>query len=152
MAQHKRALAVETEDYSGDRSLDRLVDIGGLKLPAYPNHPLRRLARRDGRVSPEADRAQSESWRKSGGFGSEWAEFDEAYSRGWHPLAQVHPDDRPSLEVQRDFYGDLQLWLDEHLPFLTLEACECVPARRPAGKRLRVPGSGEIWTEESERG
>jgi hypothetical protein len=72
------------------------------------------------------------------------AEEHDAYSRGWHPLWQVNPDDRPSLEVQRDFHGALQEWLAENLPFLTLEACHAKPARRVEASRLRVPGNGEL--------
>jgi len=152
MATHKRAPVRVEEDYAEDRTLDRLVDVGGLGLPAYPDHPLRCLARIERRVNREADRAQSRQWQEAGGLNGagrarrEWAEFDDAYARGWHPLAQVHPDDRPSLEISRDFHGRLQVWLAEHLPFLTLEACARTPARRPAGKRLHVPGNGEVWT------
>ena len=84
---------VVSEDYVTDRTLDRLVDIGGQQLPAYPNHPLRRLARSQGTVKRHADEAQQRRWYKAGLSNNyargrrHWAEYEDAYARGWHPLA-----------------------------------------------------------------
>jgi hypothetical protein len=142
----------EPLDDFADRTLDRLVTIGGCLLPAYPNHPDRCLARSEGSVDKRADLAQLLDWHTAGvglnGYARmlrRTAEEDDAYSRSWHPLWQVHPDDRPSLEISRDFYGALQEWLTENLPFLALESCRANPARRVAGSRLRVPGNGELY-------
>jgi hypothetical protein len=130
------------------------VDIGGQRLPAYPNHPDRRLARVHKTVDKNADKAQGRRWYKAGtlnGYGRmlrDKLEFGDAYSRGWYPLTHVHPDDRPPLDVQHDFYGALQDWLAVNLPFLTLTACATSPADPPlAASRLRVPGDGEVWTD-----
>jgi hypothetical protein len=143
----------EPPDDFADRTLDRLVTIGGCSLPAYPNHPDRSKARAEGSVDWRADKAQVLQWHTAGATLNGYArmlrreaEENDAYSRGWHPLWQVNPDyDRPGLEVQRDFYGELQVWLAENLQFLTLEACRTNPARRVAGSRLRVPGNGELY-------
>jgi hypothetical protein len=146
----RAAGATEADEYE-DRTLDRLVTIGGCLLPAYPNHPDRCRARTEGSVDERADKAQLLQWHTAGAGLNGYArqlrregEEDDAYSRGWHPLWQVNPDDRPTLEVSRDFYGALQEWLAENLPFLTLEACRASPARRVPGSRLRVVGNGEL--------
>lgn len=156
-AARKRREGDAPEDDFTDRTLDRFVEIGGRRLPAYPNHPDRCRARAGGSVDREADRAQLLRWHAAGDnlngdarmLRSE-AEDSDAYSRGWFPLWQVHPDDRPSLEVQRDFYGALQEWLAVNLPFLTLETCCDAPARRIRASRLRVPGNGELHSEDGD--
>lgn len=157
MSERSRAKrAAAPRDDWADRTLDRLVDIGGHLLPAYPNHPERRLARSDELIDREVDAAQTRHWYKAGRLNGaargqrKAAEGDEAYSYGWHSLWQVHPDDRPSAEVEHDFYGALQEWLAVNLPFLTLEACKSVPARRVPGSRLRVPGNGQLYVAEEE--
>lgn len=143
--------AAETYGTPESREPDRVVDIGGVLLPAYPNHPLRCAARSAGTVDREADDDQVDAWVNAlgvppSGRGPRWREeWENAYSRGWHPLAHIHPDDRPPHEVCGDFYGSLQAWLGLTLPFLTLEACRVTAARTARGRRLRVPGNGELW-------
>jgi len=69
---------------------------------------------------------------------------DAEYARGLHPLWHIAPQDRPDLE------GDeLQDWLAENAPALTLEACRRNPPKRPAGRTLVIPGDGLRTREES---
>lgn len=147
-----------SEDDFTDRTLERFVSIDNRWLPAYPNHPDRRRARAEGSIDPGADTAQLLQWHAAGDNLNAYAkmlrseaEDTEAYSRGWFPLWQVHPDDRPDMEVQRDFYGALQEWLAVNLPFLTLEACRDAPARRIRPSRLRVPGNGELHRSDGDK-
>ena len=90
-AARKRREDAPEDDFT-DRTLDRLVDIGGHRLPAYPNHPDRRRARAADSIDPAADTAQLLRWHAAGnnlngyakGLRRE-AEDEDAYSRGWRP-------------------------------------------------------------------
>lgn len=75
-----------------------------------------------------------------------WAKWEDEYTRGLHPLAQIKPEDRPPAEISDHFYGALQDWLQENAPALTLEACRKHPAPLRRGFTL-IPGDGaQIWT------
>ena len=127
----------------GASLLDHVLTIGDEQMSAYELHPDRRAARVAG------DDRWDDLHREVIGPLRHWStEYDAAYARGWLPLAQIHPDDRPPLEVQLDHDNALQDWLAENAPALTLEACEVNPPVRPAGKRLLIPGDGlTTWKE-----